>query len=170
LHSFGKQTNESLKNRIMKISFLLVASALFFGASVQAQNSDGAKLTAESMIVDYGEVPYKGDGVRDFVFKNEGKQPLMITNAKGSCGCTVPEWPKDPIRPGAKGVIKIKYDTARPGMISKTVTITTNEVESMDDAGNPQYKQHVVRITGNVKQPPASGGLPVNNNSGVPGE
>jgi hypothetical protein len=154
----------------MKISVLLVASALFFGASVQAQNSDGAKLTAESMIVDYGEVPYKGDGVRDFIFKNEGKQPLMITNAKGSCGCTVPEWPKDPIRPGAKGVIKIKYDTARPGMISKTVTITTNEVESMDDAGNPQYKQHVVRITGNVKQPPASGGLPVNNNSGVPGE
>jgi hypothetical protein len=67
-------------------------------------------------------------------------------------------------------VVKIKYDTARPGMISKTVTITTNEVESMDDAGNPQYKQHVVRITGNVKQPPASGGLPVNNNSGVPGE
>ncbi len=148
-------------------TFLL---ALSLGFGVHAQDGNGPKFSAESMVVDYGEVAYKGDGVREFVFTNTGNQPLMITNAKGSCGCTVPEWPKEPIRPGGEGVIKIKYDTGRSGMISKTVTVTTNEVEKTDDAGNPQYKQHVVRITGSVKTPPANDGLPVNNQGAVPTE
>src|SRR5688572_27670379 len=117
------------------------AVCLFLAAntmSVNAQSTTtGPKLTASSLVVDYGEVSYGGDGTREFTFTNTGTEPLLITNAKGSCGCTVPEWPKEPIRAGGTGVIKIKYDTKRSGAISKTVTVTTNEVESKDANGNP---------------------------------
>ena len=56
-----------------------------------------------------------------------GDQPLMITNAKGSCGCTVPEWPKEPIMPGETGVIKVEFNSkGKKGVQSKRVTITAN--------------------------------------------
>ena len=62
-----------------------------------------------------------------FDFKNTGASDLIITDAKGSCGCTVPEFPKDPIKPGKSGKIKVSFNSAgKPGMQSKTVTITTN--------------------------------------------
>lgn len=134
-----------------------------------AQNN-GPVLSADNMTVDFGEVNYGGDGLREFHFKNTGTEPLMITNAKGSCGCTVPEWPKEPIRPGQSDVIKIKYDTKRSGPISKTVTITTNEVLSKDASGNPVYKTHTVQIKGTVKQAPTTDGVPTKNITGAPVE
>lgn len=63
----------------------------------------------------------------DFKFTNTGKEPLIIANASGSCGCTVPDWPKDPIKPGASGVIKVSFNSSgKSGMQDKTVTITSN--------------------------------------------
>jgi hypothetical protein len=66
-----------------------------------------------------------------FKFKNTGKEPLIISNAKGSCGCTVPEWPKDAIAPGKSGEIKVIFDSKGKGgpggkEDSKKVTITAN--------------------------------------------
>jgi hypothetical protein len=146
--------------------FLIVAGVF----STFAQSKTGPVLTADNMTVDFGEVSYKGDGVRDFHFKNTGNEPLMITNAKGSCGCTVPEWPKEPIRPGQSGVIKIKYDTSRSGPIAKTVTVTTNEVESKDANGNPVYKTYTVQVKGSVKQAPTTDGVPTKTITGAPTE
>ena len=71
---------------------------------------------------------------------------MIISNARGSCGCTVPTWPKEPIKPGTEGVIKVKYDTNRPGPINKSVTITSN-------AKTPTK---VLRIKGNVEVPQTS--------------
>ncbi len=147
------------------VCFFMVANT----TSASAQTS-GPKLAATSMSVDYGEVNYGGDGTREFTFTNTGTEPLLITNAKGSCGCTVPEWPKEPIRPGGTGVIKIKYDTKRSGAISKTVTVTTNEVESKDANGNPVYKNHTVSIKGTVKAAPTNDGIPTKDNNGAPVE
>lgn len=90
---------------------------------------DGAGLVFESETIDYGTIPHNADGKREFVFVNNGNKPLIISNAQGSCGCTVPTWPKEPIAPGAKGVIGVKYATDRVGAFSKTVTLTTNAVE-----------------------------------------
>lgn len=101
---------------------------------------------------DYGTIKHGADGTCTFEFKNTGNAPLIISNAKGSCGCTVPEWPKEPIAPGAKGVIKVKYDTTRAGAINKSVTITSNAV-------NEPTK--VIRIKGNVLSAP-TGSAPVN--------
>ena len=91
---------------------------------------DGAGLVFVTETVDYGTVAYNSDGRREFVFTNNGNKPLIITNVQSTCGCTVPTYPKEPIAPGAKGVIGVKYDTSRAGQaFTKTVTLTTNAVE-----------------------------------------
>ncbi|MBL4715073.1 DUF1573 domain-containing protein [Sphingobacteriaceae bacterium AH-315-L07] len=62
-----------------------------------------------------------------FEFKNTGPNPLIIKNARGSCGCTVPEWPREPIAPGESGNITVNYDSKnRKGIQDKTVSITAN--------------------------------------------
>lgn len=134
--------------------FSAVICFMLLGISqLTAQKKMGPEFSASKMEVDFGEVMQNGDGVREFKFTNSGTEPLLITNAQGSCGCTIPEWPKDPIMPGKSNVIKIKYDTSRIGQINKTVTVTTNEVEGKDGNGNPIYKNHVIQVKGNIKQP-----------------
>ena len=87
---------------------------------------EGAGMYFESEIIDYGTIAHNADGKREFVFTNNGNKPLIITNTQGSCGCTVPTSPKEPIAPGAKGVIGVKYATDRIGPFTKTVTVTSN--------------------------------------------
>ncbi|MGB0885692.1 MAG: DUF1573 domain-containing protein [Chitinophagales bacterium] len=106
-----------------KLLIILFAFAGF--ASVQAQNT--AEISFEEEVFDFGELPEGPKVETEFKFTNTGKEPLVISNAKGSCGCTVPQWPKDPVMPGAEGVIKVVYNTARrPGAFTKTVTLTSN--------------------------------------------
>jgi hypothetical protein len=102
---------------------------------------DGAGMVFDNETIDYGTIAHNADGKREFVFTNNGNAPLIITNAQGSCGCTVPSSPKEPIIPGAKGVIGVKYATDRVGAFTKTVTITSNA------AGQPTK---TLTIKGNV--------------------
>ncbi len=88
--------------------------------------AEGAGMVYEKETIDYGTIAKNSDGAREFVFTNNGTKPLIITNAQGSCGCTVPTTPKDPIAPGAKGKIGVKYATDRVGAFTKTVTVTSN--------------------------------------------
>lgn len=76
---------------------------------------------------DFGNIK-DGDVVEHvFSFTNTGEAPLIISEAKGSCGCTVPEWPKEPIAVGNTGELKVKFNSkGRPGIQNKTVTITAN--------------------------------------------
>ena len=105
---------------------LLVYLTLLIGFSSIAQS--GAKIEFKEETINYGEVEKgKDDGIRIFEFTNTGDEPLYIKNAKSSCGCTVPEWPKDPIAPGGKGQIKVQYNM-NSGPISKTITIETNAI------------------------------------------
>jgi hypothetical protein len=93
-----------------------------------ADEQTGAKFSqgADAMVWDYGKIEKSSTGVRFFKFTNTGTTPLIISKAKGSCGCTVPSYPKEPIMPGAAGFIKVKYDTKRVGAFTKYVTLTTN--------------------------------------------
>lgn len=145
-----------------KIALLIgfVTAGLAASNQVSAQAVLGPKITFEQDFVDYGDVEFSGNGERVWKFKNTGKEPLMITNAKGSCGCTVPTYPKEAIMPGKTGEITIKYDTKRPGPIAKTVTITTNEPEGSNS--------HVIKIKGNVKDAPSNNGVPVKEQGGAP--
>ncbi|MFT7350987.1 MAG: hypothetical protein ACI9XR_000716 [Flavobacterium sp.] len=91
---------------------------------------EGAGMVFESETIDYGNVAANSDGKREFTFVNNGNKSLIITSATGSCGCTVPTFPKEPIAPGAKAVIGVKYDTTRAGQaFNKTVTIKSNAVQ-----------------------------------------
>lgn len=87
---------------------------------------NGAGMVFVSETIDYGTIAHNADGKREFVFTNNGTKPLIITNTQGSCGCTVPTSPKEPIAPGAKGIIGVKYATDRVGPFTKTVTVTSN--------------------------------------------
>ncbi|MEM7572313.1 MAG: DUF1573 domain-containing protein, partial [Bacteroidota bacterium] len=69
------------------------------------------------------------DPFRIFTFTNTGDAPLLITNARGSCGCTVPSYSTAPVAPGASSEIKVRYDTHRMGQFRKRVTLTTNASE-----------------------------------------
>ncbi len=146
-----------MKNLFLSFGLVLAGSFISGNVTAQVELSKGAKIKFNKEVHDYGTVKYGGDGACTFEFTNEGNEALVISNAKGSCGCTVPEWPKEPIAPGAKGTIKVKYDTKRPGAINKSVTITSNAV-------NEPTK--VIRIKGNVLPAP-EGQAPVNN-SGAP--
>ena len=87
---------------------------------------DGAGMVFENETIDYGTIAHNAEPNRQFVFTNNGNKPLIITNTQGSCGCTVPTTPKEPIAPGAKGIIGVRYATDRVGPFTKTVTVTSN--------------------------------------------
>jgi len=104
---------------------MLVAIALFIGLAAHAQ----AKISFKAETIDYGEIAKGSDGVRVFEFTNTGNEPLIITDVKSTCGCTVPKKPEAPIAPGDTGKIEVKYDTKRVGHIRKTVTVYSNAEE-----------------------------------------
>lgn len=119
--------------RIFSLLFLL--AGLGFGLTAQdvvaveeatQVATDGAQMEFEITTVDYGTIEQGSDPYRFFNFTNTGNAPLVITNAKGSCGCTVPTYPKEPVPPGESGQIKVRYDTNRVGPFTKRVTLTTN--------------------------------------------
>ena len=109
---------------------LFVFITVLIGLTSLAQK--GPKIEFKEETINYGELEKgKDDGIRVFEFTNTGDEPLLIKNAKSSCGCTVPEWSKDPIAPGAKGQIKVQYNM-NPGPISKTITIESNATNKPD--------------------------------------
>lgn len=139
------------------LSFLLAFVSIAYTNVASAQIETGAKIEFKKETHDYGTVKFGENGDCTFEFKNTGNEPLIISNAKGSCGCTVPDWPKEPIAPGETGKITVHYDTQRAGAINKSVTINSNAI-------NEPIK--VIRIKGNVLPQPETG-APVNN-SGAP--
>lgn len=86
-----------------------------------------AGLTFDRANHDFGVIT-EGDVVETtFAFKNTGKSELIITNATSTCGCTIPEWPKEPIPVGGVGEIKVKFNSAnKSNKVTKTITLTTN--------------------------------------------
>jgi hypothetical protein len=119
------------------LSLLLLFSALSFTvqAQVKAMPDNAAEaeatgpMTFETTTMDYGTIEQHSDPYRTFNFTNTGSEPLIITNAVGSCGCTVPSYSKTPVAPGEEGEVKVRYATDRLGKFRKRVTLTTNVTE-----------------------------------------
>lgn len=88
----------------------------------------------EKEVYDFGKIT-DGDVVTyDFKFKNIGNSPLIISSATATCGCTVPDYPKEPVAPGAEGVIRVVFNSAgKPGMQNKIVSITANTIPSLTE-------------------------------------
>lgn len=92
----------------------------------QAENPNAPVIKFDKTVHDYGTMQQHGDGKCEFKFTNEGKEPLILSNVRSSCGCTVPTWPRQPVLPGQSEVIKVKYDTKRVGMINKSIHVYSN--------------------------------------------
>ncbi len=119
-----------MKRSILTFGVLIIA-LLTFNSNTIAQEAKvgGAEISFDKETHDYGVMKQHGNGECVFVFTNTGTEPLIISNAKGSCGCTVPDWPKEPIMPGKKGVIDVIYKPNKSQAGSpqqKTVTVTAN--------------------------------------------
>ena len=118
---------------------LILSAALVLGllvtGNLKAQQTvadpNAPAMVFEHDTIDYGTIAHNAPGTRTFRFTNVGKEPLMIKDVHGSCGCTVPQsWPKEPVQPGQTGEIPVHYATDRVGQFIKTVTITSNAAAS----------------------------------------
>jgi len=139
-----------MKNLVLSFIFVFFSSAALFAQEKKTLDNIGNEnLNQASFKFEEEEFNFKninqGDVVNhDFAFTNTGKEPLVIADAKGSCGCTVPTWPKEPIAPGATAVIKVTFNSAgKMGMQDKTVTLSSNAKQ------NPM----VLHLKGNVEKP-----------------
>ncbi len=115
--------------KVLTILPLLLAIFTLPALAQDTEEASGPAMTFEATTIDYGVIEQGSDRVRIFKFENTGTEPLIITKAKGSCGCTVPTYPKEPVLPGETGEIKVEYDTNRVGPFTKTVTLSTNAAD-----------------------------------------
>jgi len=123
------------------VFLLFLMSFVTFGVLAQAnQTAANDSIAFEKTIHDYGTITQGSDGNCEFKFTNKGKKPLILSNVRASCGCTVPEWPKEPILPGKEGVIKVKYNTNSQGSFNKSITVNSNAIN----------ETIVLQIKGNV--------------------
>ena len=121
-----------------KIVLVLFIGLLGFTLSAQEKT---AKIEFKTETIDYGVIQKGSDGVRTFEFTNTGDVPLIISKVSSSCGCTIPNWSKDPVQPGKTGEIQVKYDTNRVQPIRKNITVISN-------ADTPTK---ILKIVGEVK-------------------
>ena len=134
----------------MKKFLMLCLFAAMTAGIVSAQDkavqkavpANGPKIEFTEMVHNYGTIAKKSDGNCVFQFTNKGNEPLILSNVRASCGCTVPTWSKDPIMPGQQGEIKVRYNTNNVGGFNKSITVTSNAVDS------PRV---VLRIKGKVQ-------------------
>ena len=152
-----------MKSIFLVLVLSVLTTGITFSQTMTAKDSLKIKKSAPYIMLektehDFGKIPYNGDGTFDFKFKNTGKSPLIISNCQASCGCTVPEWPKDPIPRNGTGSIKVKYNTTRVGHFQKTVTIQSN-------ASNAPV---VITIKGDVEKQPEEKTVPIKEDN-IPG-
>jgi len=109
-----------------RILFLLIV--LFTTGVVSAQQKEASIIAVGDVVHDFGDIK-ESDGAATHVFtvQNNGELPLVISRVVASCGCTTPDWSKEPIAPGKTGDIKVTYDTVgRPGPFTKTISVYSN--------------------------------------------
>ncbi|WP_102406893.1 DUF1573 domain-containing protein [Parabacteroides bouchesdurhonensis] len=129
---------------VKQIVFIFIGTVLF--ATAEAQNN--AKINADELTYNFGNIA-EADGLASHVFtiKNTGEGPLVITRVTASCGCTQPEWTKEPIAAGKSGEVKVTYNPkGRPGPFYKTISIFSNGKKG----------SYTLAIKGNVTPKPAT--------------
>jgi hypothetical protein len=98
--------------------------------SVDQAKKKGQEIWFEEHLHDYGEIKKDSDGTWSFAFKNLGEEAIVINRVRSTCGCTIPEWPREPIEPGNSGKITVKYNTAQTGTFLKSVFVYSSAANS----------------------------------------
>lgn len=110
--------------------------------AASAQPAAAISVSEKDNTHDFGVIPQGTPVTYTFAIKNTGKAPLVLSNVAPSCGCTTPEWPKEPIKPGASANIKVTYNAASAGTFIKNIAVTSNAA---------QQPQVMLYIKGEVK-------------------
>ncbi len=116
-----------MKKVVFFAALVLVAQvALGQGATTAKPKADVAVVTVDNQNFDFGKIKQGVPATHRFMFTNTGKVPVVITNAQPSCGCTSPNWTKEPILPGGQGFVDATYNAAAAGAFTKSITVTAN--------------------------------------------
>jgi hypothetical protein len=148
------------------VSALLISGAVFGQQTKQPVKLDQSGIQKNNDLpvemlkfdadeVDYGQINKGSDPIRVFKFTNTTSSTVLITSARGSCGCTVPTYPQEPLAPGATGEIKVRYDTQRVGSFKKTVTLSLQDVDGKEDSKTLTISGKVLDTTEPVEGAPA---------------
>ena len=148
--------HETMKKSLLSLAFSTLVLAAFAQENAKPVGGVGPQITVDKEVHDYGTIPQGANGTCEFVVTNTGDAPLILTQCKGSCGCTVPKCETEPIKPGQKTTITVKYDTKRVGPINKSVTISSNATNA---------PEKIVRIKGTVEGAPETPTTPVREQS-----
>lgn len=116
---------------------------IMFMATMLVFGQEEAKISLSSEEIDFGVMQKGSDGERSITVTNLGKNPLVITNCTGSCGCTVPTCPREPIASKRSATISVKYDTDKVGPFTKMITIYSND---------PEKETIMIKVYGEVKE------------------
>jgi len=111
------------------LCLIMCLAACSAGSEDQARNK-GQEIWFEEYLHDYGEVLQDSDGTWAFAFKNLGKDAIAINRVRSTCGCTIPEWPREPIESGSSGKIMVKYNTALTGTFLKSIYVYSTAANS----------------------------------------
>ncbi len=131
----------------MKKLMLICAVVLGFAFTASAQDNQKAEFKFNEEKHDFGKIPQGKPVTTQFLFTNIGEEPLILTEVKPTCGCTIADYTKAPVKKGEQGIIKITYNAAVPGGFTKTIIVTSN-------ARTPQK---YLNIVGEVTAAPAAG-------------
>jgi hypothetical protein len=116
-----------MKKLLFFAALVLISKAGFSqGAATTAPKADFAIASVDTENFDFGKIKQGVPATHKFVFTNKGKVPMVITNAQPSCGCTTPDWTRDPIPPGGQGYVQATYNAAAVGAFDKSITVMTN--------------------------------------------
>jgi hypothetical protein len=120
---------------MMKIFIPVIISALFFlngcgSGSGSGTGKAGSKISFDATSYDFGRIAYGSNGTCAFRFTNTSSTPLVINKVNTSCGCTNPDWPKEPVNKGESGEIRVTYNTEIPGKFQKSITVFSNAENS----------------------------------------
>ena len=114
----------------MKITFLLaffLSLGLYSGAQTNTTASPAVEVIRVNPLFDFGKIPQGRPANYTFEITNTGKEALKIDNVVASCGCTTPEWSKEPVAPGQTATIKVGYNAYAEGYFEKTITVQYNQ-------------------------------------------
>lgn len=124
------------------VSIIFFGAVFFASAQEETTPMTGPKISFSEKSFDFGDIKQGQKVEHVFAFENVGNEPLILSDVRTTCGCTAPEWPREPIAPGAKASIKVVFNSAgKMGMQNKVITVMSNAVN------NPERVKIVTNVT-----------------------
>ena len=112
--------------KLLSVFAMITVAIMITGCTANPEEKakgHGQEIWFEESLHDYGEIEQDSDGTWSFAFKNLGDEAIIINRVRSTCGCTVPDWPREPIEPGESGEISVIYNTATTGTFLKSVIV-----------------------------------------------